>query len=117
MPKTPSSPLVEKEPTLAGGQPTPDVKTAAEIPAASSKAPKPEVPEKQKKEEEEDDWLTGALSRKKASPASFSEGRRTKQEDSLSLGENVDLDSFLRYGRDTTSEVSENELHNSRVSV
>ncbi|KAM4635426.1 fas-binding factor 1 homolog [Polymixia lowei] len=101
-PKTPSSPLAERRPSLSGSRATPATKTAAETPASattSSKPPKPEVPKSQRKEEEEeeeeDDWLTGALSRKKALTTSNSETRRSKQEDSLGLGEELDPDSLL----------------------
>ncbi|XP_051572556.1 fas-binding factor 1 homolog isoform X5 [Myxocyprinus asiaticus] len=46
-------------------------------------------------DDKEDDWLAGALSRKKAQLISQSEDREGKQEDSLALGEEVDQDTFV----------------------
>lgn len=48
-----------------------------------------------KQKEYEDDWLAGALSKKKA----LVEEREKRQEESLGLGEEIDLDTFLRYGK------------------
>ncbi|XP_056143634.1 fas-binding factor 1 homolog [Lampris incognitus] len=93
--KIPTSPVVERRRSLSGSCATP-AKTKVETSATTSaNPPKTEVAESQKKEEEEDDWLTGALSRKKALAASNSDTRRSKQEDSLGLGDEVDLDSLL----------------------
>ncbi|KAM9434417.1 fas-binding factor 1 homolog isoform 2-T2 [Clarias gariepinus] len=52
-------------------------------------APKSEL--KKKGGEEQDDWLAGALSKKKA----LVEERGKRQEESLGLGEEIDLDTFL----------------------
>lgn len=76
--------------------PAPTVNTA--------KQTEPEVSKIQRKEEEEDDWLAGALSRKKALSASNSEAKTSKQEDSLGLGEEVDLESFVRYSGSHTKQ-------------
>ncbi|XP_040919160.1 fas-binding factor 1 homolog isoform X2 [Toxotes jaculatrix] len=95
-PKAPSSPLLERRPSLTGSHSMSAVTMAAETPAPtvnSTKQTKPEVSKIQKKEEEEDDWLAGALSRKKA--LSSSETKKSKQEESLGLGEEVDLESFV----------------------
>lgn len=65
-----------------------------------TKQTKPEVSKSQKKEEEEeeeDDWLSKVLSKKKALSVSNSEARTSKQEESLGLGEEVDLESTVRY--------------------
>ncbi|XP_053194841.1 fas-binding factor 1 homolog [Scomber japonicus] len=99
-PKAPSSPLLERKPLLTGGHATSAVKLPAATSAQSeniAKKTKPEVSRSQKKEEEEedDDWLSGALSRKKTLAVSNSEAKISKQEDSLGLGEEVDLESFV----------------------
>lgn len=74
---------------------------AADTPAPTdniAKQAKPEVSKSQRGEEEDDDdWLAGALSRKKAQSVSNSEAKTSKQEDSLGLGEEVDLESIVRY--------------------
>lgn len=96
-PKTPSSPSLERKPSLTGSQATPAAKVAADTPALSDNISKPTKPEvsksQQREEEEEDDWLAGALSRKKA----LSVSKTSKQEASLGLGEDVDLESTVRY--------------------
>ncbi|XP_051994501.1 fas-binding factor 1 homolog isoform X2 [Xyrauchen texanus] len=46
-------------------------------------------------EDKEDDWLAGALSRRKTQLISQSEDREGKQEDSLALGEEVDQDTVV----------------------
>ncbi|XP_039978329.1 fas-binding factor 1 homolog isoform X1 [Xiphias gladius] len=97
-PKAPSSPFLERKPSLTGSHTTSAAKMAAETPAQTvniAKQTKPEVSKIQKKQEEEDDWLAGALSRKKGLSASNSEAKKSKLEDSLGLGEEVDLDSFV----------------------
>ncbi|KAM7372216.1 hypothetical protein PAMP_009399 [Pampus punctatissimus] len=93
-PKAPSSSLLERKSSPAGGH----AKTAADISAPTeniAKQMKPEVSKSQKKEEEEDDWLAGALSRKKTQSVSNSEAKSSKQEDSGGLGEDVDLELFV----------------------
>lgn len=64
---------------------------AADTPAptvTNTKKNKSEVSESQEKEEEKkDDWLAGALSRKKTLSVSNSEAKTSHQEDSLGLGE------------------------------
>ncbi|CAK6963307.1 fas-binding factor 1 homolog [Scomber scombrus] len=98
-PKAPSSPLLERKPLLTGGHAASAVKLPADTSAQSeniAKKTKPEVSRSQKKEEEEDDdWLSGALSRKKTLAVSNSEAKSSKQEDSLGLGEEGDLESFV----------------------
>ncbi|XP_047428802.1 fas-binding factor 1-like isoform X2 [Mugil cephalus] len=85
-PKLPSSPLLERKNSV-----TSVTKTAAEAPASTNNnnnnvsSQSKEI--QKKKEEEDDDWLAGALSRKKAITS--------KQEDSLFLGEEVDLESSV----------------------
>lgn len=97
-PKPPSSPLLERKPDL-----TSVAKTAADAAAPTNnnnvtKQTKSDVSKSQRKnEEEEDDWLAGALSRKKALSGSNTEAVTSKQEDSSFLGEQVDLESSVRY--------------------
>ncbi|XP_039681315.1 fas-binding factor 1-like isoform X4 [Perca fluviatilis] len=97
-PKTPSSPLLERRPSLTGNHAT----SAAKMPALTeniTKHTKPEISKSQQKEEEEeedgDDWLAGALSRKKAMSVSNSEAKTTKQENFLALGEEINLESTV----------------------
>lgn len=90
-PKAPSSPLLERNSPLTGSDVAAAAKVAADTPAptfTTTKITKSEVSESQKKEkEEEDDWLAGALSRKKTLSVSNSEEKMPQQEDSLGLGE------------------------------
>ncbi|GAA6226084.1 fas-binding factor 1 isoform X1 [Lates japonicus] len=119
-PKFPTSPSLEGKPSLTAIHTTSSAKMAPELetPAPTvntAKQTAPEVSKIQRKEEEEDDWLAGALSRKKALSASNSEAKKSKQEDSLGLGEEVDLESFVSKqatseaprGRDTLTSVKE----------
>ncbi|KAM3863828.1 fas-binding factor 1 homolog [Diretmus argenteus] len=101
-PKTPSSPPVERTGLAADSRATHAAKTAAaetSDPATTlSKPPEPEVslnPRKEEDDDDDDDWLRGVLSRKKEMATSNSEPRKSKQEDSLGLGEEVDLESFI----------------------
>uniref|UniRef100_A0A3B4UTJ8 Fas binding factor 1 n=1 Tax=Seriola dumerili TaxID=41447 RepID=A0A3B4UTJ8_SERDU len=111
-PKALSSPLLERKPSLTGSHATSAAKATAETPAPIvniAKQTKAEVSTIQKKEEEEeeeeeDDWLAGALSRKKAQSASNSEAKKSKQEDSFGLGEEVHLESFV--SKQTTSQAT-----------
>ncbi|XP_042248404.1 fas-binding factor 1 homolog isoform X5 [Thunnus maccoyii] len=97
-PKVPSSPLLERKSSLTGGHATSAAKLSADTSAPTeniTKQTKPEVSKSRKTEEEEDDWLAGALSRKKTQSVSNSEAKSSKQEDFLGLGEEVDLESFV----------------------
>ncbi|XP_019723937.1 fas-binding factor 1 homolog [Hippocampus comes] len=98
-PKSPSSPLLERKHFLSGEQNL----SAAKIEVNASvltdtSAVKPEAIKRQKKdeEEEEDDWLAGALSRKKSFSGSKFDAKILNQEQSLGLGEEVDLESLVR---------------------
>uniref|UniRef100_A0A7N8XPD0 Fas binding factor 1 n=1 Tax=Mastacembelus armatus TaxID=205130 RepID=A0A7N8XPD0_9TELE len=107
-PKAPSSPLMETKASLTDSHTTATTKMAVDTPAPivinQIKQTKTEVSKSQKKEEvEEDDWLAGALSRKKTLSALTSEVKMPKQEDSLGLGEEVDLESIVRYCGNTLS--------------
>ncbi|XP_060946677.1 fas-binding factor 1 homolog isoform X2 [Limanda limanda] len=93
-PNAPSSPLLERKPSLTGGQATSTARTASESPAPA-KQTKPKVSTTQKKEEEEDDWLAGVLSRKKTVSASNPESKKYKQEDFSDEGEEFDLESLV----------------------
>ncbi|XP_053299758.1 fas-binding factor 1 homolog isoform X3 [Pleuronectes platessa] len=93
-PNAPSSPLLERKPSLTGGQATSTARKAVESPAPA-KQTKPEGSTTQKKEEEEDDWLAGVLSRKKTVTASNPESKKSKQEDFSDEGEEFDLESFV----------------------
>ncbi|XP_044187427.1 fas-binding factor 1 homolog isoform X5 [Thunnus albacares] len=97
-PKVPSSPLLERKSSLTGGHAASAAKLSADTSAPTeniTKQTKPEVSKSRKTEEEEDDWLAGALSRKKTQSVSNSEAKSSKQEDFLGLGEEVDLESFV----------------------
>ncbi|XP_042361450.1 fas-binding factor 1-like isoform X2 [Plectropomus leopardus] len=97
-PKAPGSPSLERRPSLTGSNATSAAKIAADNPAPTdkiTKQTKPEVSKSQKREEEEDDWLAGALSRKKTLSVPKSDSKTSKQEDSLGLGEEVDVESIL----------------------
>uniref|UniRef100_A0A3B5AP27 Fas-binding factor 1 C-terminal domain-containing protein n=1 Tax=Stegastes partitus TaxID=144197 RepID=A0A3B5AP27_9TELE len=97
-PKAPSSPVLERKPSLTSSHTTSAAKMAADSPVprdSITKQTKSEVSKSQRKEEEEDDWLAGALSRKKA--LSNTEATTLKQEDSSDLKEKVDLESNVRY--------------------
>lgn len=99
-PKAPLSPSLERRPSLTGSHATSAAKVTADTPAPTdniTKQTKPGVSKSQRREEEEDDWLAGALSRKKTLSVSNSEAKTSKQEDSLGLGEEVDLESIVRY--------------------
>ncbi|XP_068569028.1 fas-binding factor 1 homolog isoform X4 [Cebidichthys violaceus] len=86
-PKAPSSPSLERRPSLTGSHATATAAMTDNI----SKQAKPEVSKGQRgeeeEEEEEDDWLAGALSRKKALT---SEAKTSKQTDPLGLGEDLE---------------------------
>ncbi|KAM9346029.1 fas-binding factor 1 homolog [Symphorus nematophorus] len=97
-PKVPSSPSLERRPSLTGGHVISAAKMSADTPAPTdniTKQTKPEVAKSQKREEETDDWLAGALSKKKALSVSSSEAKKSKQEDFLGLGDEVDLESIV----------------------
>lgn len=97
-PKIPSSPLLERKPSLVGSQSTSVAKTAAEN-QTDTKPTKSEVSRRQKKEEEEDedDWLAGALSRKKALSGLNTDAKTTRQNSTSGFGEKVELESIIRY--------------------
>lgn len=87
-PKAPSSPLLERKSSLTSSHATAAAKVAADTPAPTvniSKQSNTEASKSQKKDDEESDWLAGALSRKKALPNS--EAKTSKQEDSFDLRE------------------------------
>ncbi|CDQ70722.1 unnamed protein product [Oncorhynchus mykiss] len=70
---------------------------STETPNTSFKYSKPVGPsvEVSASQKHEDDWLSGALSRKKTQSSTRSEEKRTTQEDFLGFGDEVDLESFL----------------------
>uniref|UniRef100_A0A671RJT2 Fas-binding factor 1 C-terminal domain-containing protein n=1 Tax=Sinocyclocheilus anshuiensis TaxID=1608454 RepID=A0A671RJT2_9TELE len=80
-------------PSTAARKETPALKTAD--PPAAPSSPKTISKPVKRDEDEEDDWLTGALSRKKTQSVSQSEERERKQEVSSGLGEEVDV--FLSF--------------------
>lgn len=92
--KTPSSSVGSKPSSSGNRIPQPSTKT----PNTSFKSPKPVGPsvEVSASQKDEDDWLSGALSRKKTQSSTRSEEKRTTQEDFLGFGDEVDLESFLR---------------------
>ncbi|XP_037112518.1 fas-binding factor 1 homolog isoform X2 [Syngnathus acus] len=89
-PKSPSPPLLERKRSLSGEQ-NPKMEVNASV-LADSKAGKPEVI---KKVGEDDDWLVGALSRKKSFSGSNFDAKILTQEQNLGLGEEVDLESLV----------------------
>ncbi|XP_052406963.1 fas-binding factor 1 homolog isoform X2 [Carassius gibelio] len=76
-------------PSTAARKETPALKTSD--PPAAPSSPKTTSKPVKRDEDEEDDWLAGALSRKKTQPGSQSEDRDRKQEVSSGLGEEVDV--------------------------
>ncbi|KAK9534630.1 hypothetical protein VZT92_007063 [Zoarces viviparus] len=107
-PKAPSSPSLERRPSLTGSHAT----STAAITDVIPKQAKPEVSKGQRREEEEDDWLAGALSRKKALSTSTSEAKASKQRDPSGLREEMDLESTVskqapRGREDTLTSVKE----------
>lgn len=117
-PKAPSSPLLERKSSLTGSHATAAAKVAADTTAPTvntTKQTKSEVAKSQiKEEEEDDDWLAGALSRKKALTVSNSEAQMSKQEDSLGLGEKVDLEPIVRYGGTHAQQKKHNDTYSDR---
>uniref|UniRef100_A0AAX7UAR0 Fas-binding factor 1 C-terminal domain-containing protein n=1 Tax=Astatotilapia calliptera TaxID=8154 RepID=A0AAX7UAR0_ASTCA len=93
--KSPSSPLLERKPSFTGSHSTSVAKTPEESSAPADntiKQAKPEVSKTQRKEgDDEDDWLAGALSRRKALSALNTEAKPSKQEESFT-------DFSVRYG-------------------
>ncbi|KAK3508590.1 hypothetical protein QTP70_034258 [Hemibagrus guttatus] len=89
--KPPPSPSnVGGKPSSTTSKPSEELRAVPDSPETSTTtAAKPEL--KKKEEEGEDDWLAGALSKKKA----LVEDREKRQEESLGLGEEIDLDTFL----------------------
>ncbi|KAL6460684.1 hypothetical protein MHYP_G00306500 [Metynnis hypsauchen] len=96
--KPPPSPSHESgKPPSRAGQTS---KSAEELRAAPSspKTSKPAASSTQLQVEEEkteEDWLAGALSKRKTQTVKRSEDREKRQEESLGLGEEIELDSFL----------------------
>ncbi|XP_074552348.1 fas-binding factor 1 homolog [Halichoeres trimaculatus] len=87
--KTPTSPLMDRRPlssSPAVSAPKKDIDGLV-LSEDAQKPTTPEVSKNQRKAEEEDDWLAGALSRRKALTGSQSEAKTTKQEDTLNLEE------------------------------
>ncbi|XP_077413017.1 fas-binding factor 1 homolog isoform X2 [Vanacampus margaritifer] len=86
-PKSPS-PLLERKRSLSGEQNLSAAKMEVNASLSTdTKAAKPEAIKSQKKE---DDWLAGALSRKKSFSGSNFDAKILNQEQSLGLGEEVD---------------------------
>ncbi|XP_017337070.1 fas-binding factor 1 homolog isoform X1 [Ictalurus punctatus] len=95
-PKPPPSPShIGGKPSRVTLKPNEELQAVNDSPETSTNAAaKSEL----KQKEYEDDWLAGALSKKKA----LVEEREKRQEESLGLGEEIDLDTFLSK-RNTTS--------------
>lgn len=92
-PKSASPPLVERGASASA------VAVDASAPAGDGNTvhAKPEVSRSQEKEEEEDNWFAGVLGRKKAQSASDSENKLLRREEPSGPGEEVDLESNVRY--------------------
>ncbi|KAM6957748.1 fas-binding factor 1 homolog [Aplochiton taeniatus] len=95
-PKTPPSHSVERKPSASSSHSTPPAQPSIETPTlgTSAKAAKSEDSSSERKEET-DDWMAGVLSKKKSLADSRMEDRRNQQQDSMELGEEVDLDAVL----------------------
>ncbi|XP_077395276.1 fas-binding factor 1 homolog [Festucalex cinctus] len=90
------SPLLERKHSLSGEQNFSNAKIEVNaLLSTDTKAVKAEAIKSQKKEDEDDDWLAGALSRKKSFSGSNFDAKILKQEQSLGLGEEVDLESLV----------------------
>lgn len=97
-PKVLSSSALERKPSFTGSQSTSLGKTAVDVQPESDQS-KSEAPKNQRRgDEEEDDWLAGALSRKKALSVSNKETKMSTLEDSLGV------DSVIRYCAKLTQE-------------
>jgi len=119
-PKAPSSPVLERKPSLTGSQATADAQTDAQqtkaevargrgteaeeddwLSGALSRKKTLSVSNTEaktsKQEEEDDGWLAGALNRKKAPSLLNTEAKTSRQEDSSGQGEKVELESTVRY--------------------
>ncbi|XP_070704635.1 fas-binding factor 1 homolog [Pempheris klunzingeri] len=93
-PKTPSSPSLSRRPSLTGLATT-AVKMAADASVPDdnvTRQTKPEASKSQKREDEADDWLAGALNRKKALSGLNREAKTSQHE---GLGEEMDLESIV----------------------
>nr|XP_057905981.1 fas-binding factor 1 homolog [Doryrhamphus excisus] len=102
-PKAPFSPLLERKSSVTGSQRVPATKTEGDVPSLTdTKVVKPDVTRSRKIKDDDDDWLAGALSRKKSFSGSNSDAKVSKQEQFLGLGEEVDLE--LLVSKEATSQ-------------
>ncbi|KAI4899188.1 hypothetical protein NFI96_028132, partial [Prochilodus magdalenae] len=93
--KPPPSPLRGAgKPSTRAGQTSEDFRAAPSSPKTSKPAAS-SIQLQQEQEKTEEDWLAGALSKRKSQPDKRSEDREKRQEESLGLGEEIDLDTFL----------------------
>ncbi|XP_060882968.1 fas-binding factor 1 homolog [Labrus mixtus] len=98
--KAPSSPVTERRSSVSSSPVPSAARLAAASPILADGVPKQtkldaSKSEKSGEEEEEDDWLAGALSRRKARSGVHSDAKAAKQEDSPSPEEVVDQESVL----------------------
>ncbi|XP_066530390.1 fas-binding factor 1 homolog isoform X2 [Hoplias malabaricus] len=96
--KPPSPSHGPGKPSIRAGQTSKNTEFSAA--PSSPKSPRQTLSSIQLKQEEEEekseeDWLAGALGKRKTQTPKRSEDREKRQEESLGLGEEVDLDSFL----------------------
>ncbi|XP_060760417.1 fas-binding factor 1 homolog isoform X2 [Neoarius graeffei] len=87
----PSPSHAEGKPSRVTSKPSEELRAVPDSPETSTTTAAKSEPKK-KEGEDKDDWLAGALSKKKA----LVEEREKRQEESLGLGEEIDLDMFLR---------------------
>ncbi|KAI4873041.1 hypothetical protein NFI96_026858, partial [Prochilodus magdalenae] len=101
--KPPPSPLrgVGK-PSTRAGHTSEDFRAAPSSPKTSKPAAS-SIQLQQEQEKTEEDWLAGALSKRKSQPDKRSEDREKRQEESLGLGEEIDLDAFLSKQNSTSA--------------
>lgn len=88
----PSPSHAEGKPSRVTSKPSEELRAVPDSPETSTTTAAKSEPKK-KEGEDKDDWLAGALSKKKA----LVEEREKRQEESLGLREEIDLDMFLRY--------------------
>ncbi|XP_057717583.1 fas-binding factor 1-like isoform X2 [Corythoichthys intestinalis] len=114
-PKSPT-PLFEKKPSLTSDHNTSAAKVGVNASLlAEPKSLRSDPTKIQKKEEDDNDWLTGALSRKKSFTGSSFDAKISNQEQALGLGEEVDLESLV--SKDTQSQVfrGRNNIHEKQL--
>ncbi|XP_061702908.1 fas-binding factor 1 homolog isoform X3 [Syngnathoides biaculeatus] len=116
-PKFPSSPLLERKPSLSNDKNTSGAKTEVNASALiDNKIVKVEVTKRQKKDEEHDDWLVGALSRRKSFSGSNADVKIFNQQQSLGLGREVDMELLVSKEPPSQAHRSKNNISGKQLS-